>query len=45
MLHCNDEFGMDVCGFCFTFDDMFPRKRRIISRSFFGAIKYTCFGT
>ena len=44
MLHCGKKPGMDVCWFCFKFDGMAPRKARIISSSFFGAVKYTCFG-
>ena len=44
MLHCGNEFRMEVCSFCFKFDDIVPRKGKIISSSFFGAAKYTCFG-
>ena len=45
MLQCGDEFRMEVCSFCFEFNDMVLRKGRIISSSFFVAVKYTCFGT
>ena len=45
MLHCGNEFRMEVCSFCFKFDDIVPRKGKIISISFFGAFEYTCFGT
>ena len=45
MLHCGNEFRMEVCSFRFKFDDKVPRKGKIISSSFFGAVKYTCFGT
>ena len=45
MLHCGNEFRMEVCSFRFKFDDIVPRKGKIISSSFFGAVKYTCFGT
>ena len=45
MLHCGNEFRINVYSFCFKFDDMAPRKGRIISSSFFGAAKYTCLGT
>ena len=45
MLHCGDEFRMEVCSFWFEFDDMVPRKGRIISSSFFVPVKCTCFGT
>ena len=45
MLQCGDEFRMEVCSFCFEFNDMVPRKGRIISSSFFVSVKYTCFGT
>ena len=45
MLQCGDEFRMEVCSFCFEFNDMVPRKGRIISSSFFVAVKYTCFRT
>ena len=45
MLHCGNEFGMEVCSFHFKFNDMVPKKDRIISSSFFGAVKYTCLGT
>ena len=34
MLHCGNEFRMEVCSFCFKFDDMVPRKSKIISSSF-----------
>ena len=39
MLHCGNEFRMEVCSFQFKFDGMVPRKGKIISSSFFGAIK------
>ena len=45
MLHCGDEFQVEVGSFYFKFDDMFPRKGRIIISSFFGAVRYTYFGT
>ena len=45
MLHCGNEFEKEVCSFPFKLDDMAPRKGRIIRSSFFGAVKYTCFGT
>ena len=44
MLHCSNEFRMEFCSFRFRFDVMVPRKG-IISISFFGAVKYTCFET
>ena len=44
MLHCSNEFRMEFCSFRFKFDVMVPRKG-IISISFFGAVKYTCFET
>ena len=34
MLHCGNEFQMEVYSFCFKFDDMVPRKSKIISSSF-----------
>ena len=45
VLHCGNEFRMEVCNFCFKFDDMFPRKGNIISSSIFEVVEYTCFGT
>ena len=45
MLHCGDEFRMEVCSFWFEFDDMVPRKGKVISSSFFVPVKCTCFGT
>ena len=45
MLHCGNEFRMEVCSFCFKFDGMIPRKSEIISSSFSGAVEYICFGT
>ena len=46
MLHCGNEFRMEVSSFCFKFDDVVPRKGKvIISSSFFGAVEYICFGT
>ena len=45
MLHCGNEFQMEVCTFHFKFDDMVPRKGKIITSSFFGAVEYICFGT
>ena len=32
---------MEVCSFRFKFDDIVPRKGKIISSSFFGAVKIT----
>ena len=43
MLHCGDEYRMEVCSFRFKFDDIVSRKGKIISSSFFGAVKYICF--
>ena len=37
MLHCSNEFQMEVCSFCFKFDEMVPRNGNIISGSFSGA--------
>ena len=45
MLHFDNEFRMEVCSFGFKFDDMVPRKGKIISSSFYGAVEYICFGT
>ena len=45
MLHCDNEFQMDVCSFRFKIEDMAPRNGKTISSSFFGAVEYTCFGT
>ena len=45
MLHCGNEFWKEVWSFRFKFDDMIPRKGKIISSSFFGAVGYVCFGT
>ena len=45
MLHCGNELPMEVCSFCFEFGDVVSRKDKIISSSFFVAVKYTCFGT
>ena len=45
MLHCGNEFQLEVCTFHFKFDDMVPRKGKIITSSFFGAVEYICFGT
>ena len=44
MLHSGNDFWMKVSSFCFKFDDMVPRKDKIISSSLFGAAKYICFG-
>ena len=41
MLHCGNEFRMEVCSFRFKFGDMVPRKGKIISSSLFGAVEYT----
>ena len=43
MLCCGNAFRMEVCSFHLKFDDMVPRKGKIISGSFFGAAKYTYF--
>ena len=43
MLYCGNEFRIEVCSFHLKFDDMVPRTGRIISGSFFGAVKYTYF--
>ena len=45
MLYCGNEFRMGGCSFHFIFDDMIPKKGRIISSSFFGAVRYSCFET
>ena len=45
MLHCGNEFRMEVCSFCCKFDDLALKKGRSITSSFFGAVKYTCSGT
>ena len=45
MLHCGNEHWMEVCSFYFEFDVMVPGKGIIIISSFFGAVRYTCFGT
>ena len=45
MLPCGNEFRMEVCSFRFKFDDMVPRKGRIIGSSIFEVVKYTYFGT
>ena len=45
MLHGGNRFQMEVPSFCIKFDDMVQRKGKIISGFFFGAVKYTCFGT
>ena len=45
ILHCFNEFRMVVCNFRLKFDDMVPRKGKIISSSFLGAVEYTYFGT
>ena len=45
MLHCANEFWMEPCSFHFKFYDMLAREGKITSSSFFGAVKYTCFGT
>ena len=39
MLHCGNEFRMEVCSFRFGFDDIVPRNGKIISSSFSGAIE------
>ena len=44
MLPCGNEFRMGVCSFCFKFDNMVPRKGRIIGSSIFEVVKYTYFG-
>ena len=43
MLHCGNEFRMEVCSSRFKFDDMVPRKGKIISSSFYVAVEYICF--
>ena len=45
MLHCDNQFRMEVCSFRFKFYEMISRKGKIISSSLFGAVKYTYFGT
>ena len=45
MLYCGNECRMEVCSFRFKFDDMVPRRGKIISSSIFGAVEYICFGT
>ena len=45
MLHCGNEYWMEVCSFYFEFDVMVPGKGIIIISSIFGAVRYTCFGT
>ena len=39
ILHCGNEFRMEVCIFHFKFDDLVTRKGRIISSFFFGAVE------
>ena len=45
MLHCGNEFQMEVCSFRFKFDDMVPGNGKIITGLFFGAVEYVCFET
>ena len=35
MLHCDKQFRMEICSFCFKFDDMVPRKARSMAAPFF----------
>ena len=45
MLHCGNELPIEVYSFYFEFGDVVSKMDRIISSSFFVAVKYTCFGT
>ena len=44
MLHCGNELPIEGYSFCFKFGDAVSKKDRIISSSFFVAVKYTGFG-
>ena len=45
MLRWGNEIPIEVYSFYSKFGDMVSRIDRIISRSFFVAVKYNCFGT
>ena len=45
MLHCGNEFLMQVLNFHFKLDDIIPRYGSIIKSSFLGTVGITFFGT